>query len=46
MVAPPSELIRTTLAKSFDGDCVKEGQKFPGKNAPKFVHKLNKQQIE
>jgi len=31
------------LAKSFDGDGVKEGQKFPRKNAPKFVYK---QQIE
>jgi len=26
------------LPKSFDGDSVTEGQKFPGKNAPEFVY--------
>jgi len=29
---------------SFGGDSVEEGRKFRGKNAKKFVHKLNKQQ--
>jgi len=30
MAAPPSELIRTILAKIFDADNVEEGQKFSG----------------
>jgi len=34
------------LAKSFHADDVKKGHKFPGKNAQKFVYKLNEQQIE
>jgi len=34
------------LTKKFDGDNVEEGRKVRMENPPKFIHKLNKQQIE
>jgi len=36
-MAPPSKFTWTILAKSFDGDNVKKGQKFE-KKAAKFIH--------